>query len=90
MKEAIHRKVYTVWFHVYGTQEQTKLIYSDKGQNSGYLWGILSRRECEGFGEDVGEMFLQILELTICINVMLQQKDFLRQNKSIYLYCLYA
>lgn len=35
LKEWIH----TVWFHLQEIQEQVKVIYGDKNQKSGYLWG---------------------------------------------------
>lgn len=42
-------RVYTLWFHSYKTQEQLKLFYGDRSQNSGYSqrvklggWRIMS------------------------------------------------
>lgn len=35
LKEWIH----TVWFYLQEVQEQVKVIYGDKNQKSGYLWG---------------------------------------------------
>ena len=37
--EARHKRLWSVWFHLYEVQEQAKQIYDDRNQNSGCLWG---------------------------------------------------
>lgn len=38
MKGGGHKRVYTAWSYIHDIQRQAKLIYGNKGQNSGYLW----------------------------------------------------
>lgn len=34
-------RVYVEWFNLFEVQEQTKLTYGDRGQNSSYFGGLL-------------------------------------------------
>lgn len=38
-KEARYKVVQTVQFHLYEVQQQKALIYGDRNQSIGYLWG---------------------------------------------------
>lgn len=40
MKEATHKRIYTVSFHLFEVQGQAKLMYGDRGQRSGCLWRV--------------------------------------------------
>lgn len=44
---------HTIWFHLYEVQKLTKLICGDKGQGSGYSWGLWT-------GKDVREPFFMM------------------------------
>lgn len=51
------QKVNIVWFYLHEIQKSAKLIYSDRSQNSGYLWGQYQLREDKGKPTRVLEMF---------------------------------
>lgn len=38
MKPDLTEWTHTVWFHLYEVHQQAKVIYGEKGQNSGYIW----------------------------------------------------
>jgi len=50
-----------MWFHFYKIQEQAKLIYGDRGQNSVYFWEIITRKGNKGnFGGAGNILYLDL------------------------------
>ena len=52
-KDAFHKRVHTVWFHLYEVLKQIKLASDEINQSNGYsLWGVTGIRKEETFWGD--------------------------------------